>query len=101
MIGIPPDLDLDRGVWRGGCAKIGQMDYSEEKVDEAVLALLWLTSYADGEYGRRAWRSHDLDALGRLHRAGLIGVVGTAKSVTLTADGESRARELFSRLFGE
>lgn len=78
-----------------------EMDYSEEKVDEAVLALLWLTSYQDGEYGRRAAKGHDWDSLARLHKQGFIGALGTSKSITLSAEGEARARELFQRLFGK
>ena len=35
------------------------MDYDHDKVDEMVLALLWLTPAGDG----RAWKGHDWDAL--------------------------------------
>jgi hypothetical protein len=34
------------------------MDYDRDKVDEMVLALLWLTLGGDG----RAWKGHDWDA---------------------------------------
>ena len=33
----------------------GSMDYDRDKVDEMVLALLWLTPAGDG----RAWKGHD------------------------------------------
>ena len=40
----------------------------EERIDEAVLALLWLTLHD----GRRAWKGFDWEVLGRLHAKGLI-----------------------------
>jgi len=39
-------------------------DYDREKVDETVLALLWLTLH--DEY--RAWKGQDWDVLSRLHQ---------------------------------
>ena len=41
------------------------MNYDEEKVDEAVLALLQLTVHDLSEYGARAWKGHDWEALNR------------------------------------
>nr|WP_170424920.1 DUF6429 family protein [Ruegeria arenilitoris] len=73
------------------------MDIDENKVDEAVLALLWLTLHNE----RRAWKGFDWDALDRLHRKGLIlDPVGKAKSVVLTDQGLHRSKELFTELFG-
>ena len=73
------------------------MEYDREKVDEMVLALLWLTLGGDG----RAWKSHDWDALNRLHERGYISdPKSKAKSVAMTEEGERRARELFARHFG-
>jgi hypothetical protein len=72
------------------------MDYDREKVDETVLALLWLTLDGDG----RAWKSHDWNVLDRLHERGYISdPKSKAKSVLLTEEGERRARELFARYF--
>jgi len=72
------------------------MDYDKDKVDEMVLALLFLTRHDEG----RAWKGHDWDALGRLHEKGMIGdPVGKAKSVRLTEAGEKRCEELFRQLF--
>jgi len=74
------------------------MEIDEEKVDDAVLALLQLTLCGEG----RAWKGHDWDALGRLHEKGLIcDPVGKAKSVLLTEEGMKRSAELFERLFGK
>ena len=73
------------------------MEYDEDKVDEMVLALLYLTLH--DEY--RAWKGHDWDALNRLHEKGMIGnPVGKAKSVVLSEAGVERSRELFIKHFG-
>jgi hypothetical protein len=76
------------------------MEYDTDKVDEAVLALLYLTMFND-EYGTRAWKSHDWDATDRLFEKGFIGDPrGKAKSVVVTKKGAAKAEELFWKLFG-
>ncbi len=76
-----------------------------EKIDEAVLALLYLTSFTEGkgEFAfTRAWKGHDWEALNRLHEKGMISdPKSKAKSVVLTAEGRQRSEELFRRLFCE
>ena len=73
------------------------IDYDREKVEETVLALLWMT--LDGDH--RAWKSHDWGVLDRLHERGYISdPKSKAKSVLLTDEGEQRARELFEHHFG-
>jgi hypothetical protein len=73
------------------------MNYDSDKVDEMVLALLWLTRTAEG----RAWKGHDWDALDRLHAKGYISdPKSKAKSVVFSEKGAQRARELFERHFG-
>ncbi len=75
------------------------MEYDEDKVDEAVLALLYLTMF-DDKPGHRAWKSHDWDALDRLHEKGYISdPKSKAKSVVMTEEGAKRARELFEKHF--
>jgi hypothetical protein len=72
------------------------MPIDEERIDEAVLALLWLTLHDGG----RARKGFDWEALGRLHRKGLIAdPVGRAKSVVLTDEGLRRSEALFRTLF--
>lgn len=72
------------------------MQIDEEKVDEMVLALLFLTLHEDD----RAWKGHDWDALDRLYQKGMIfNPVGKAKSVALTEEGVKRSEELFRRHF--
>jgi hypothetical protein len=73
------------------------MEYDRDKVDEMVLALLWLTAAGEG----RAWKGHDWDAMERLHKRGFISdPKNKAKSVVLSEEGERRSRELFERYFG-
>jgi hypothetical protein len=76
-----------------------------DKIDDAVLALLFLTSFTEGkgEFAvTRAWKGHDWDALDRLHRKGFIAdPKSKSKSVMFTAAGQKRAEELFRRLFCE
>jgi hypothetical protein len=75
----------------------GGMDYDRDKVDEMVLALLWLTPAGDG----RAWKGHDWDTLDRLHAKRYISdPKSKAKSVVLSEEGERLSRELFERHFG-
>jgi hypothetical protein len=52
------------------------MEIDTKRVDDAVLALLYLTLHDSV----RAWKSHDWDAMNRLHEKGLISdPVGKAK----------------------
>ena len=73
------------------------MEIDEDKVDDAVLALLRLTLHG----GCRAWKGFDWDALDRLHRKGLtLDPVGKAKSEVLTDEGLRRSEALVAALFG-
>ncbi len=72
------------------------MAVDEERIDEAVLALLWLTLHD----GRWAWKGFDWAVLGRIRAKGLIAVpIGRAKSVVLTDEGLRQAEALFQSLF--
>ena len=72
------------------------MDIDTDKIDEAVLALLYLTLHD----GVRAWKGHDWDALDRLYRKGMIeNPVGKPKSVVLTDEGLAKSERLFRNLF--
>ncbi|WP_299822405.1 DUF6429 family protein [uncultured Jannaschia sp.] len=74
------------------------MDLDEDKIDDAVLALLRLTLHD----GRRAWKGFDWDSMDRLHRKGWItDPVGKAKSVAFTDEGLQRAEALLEQLFGK
>jgi uncharacterized protein DUF6429 len=79
------------------------VDFNTDKVDEAVLALLWLTMHDKNDFGgARAWKGHDWDALNRLHEKGYIGdPKSKAKSVALSPEGLAKSRELFQKMFGK
>jgi len=76
-----------------------------DKIDDAVLALLYLTSFTEGKDElalTRAWKGHDWDALDRLHKKGLISdPKKKAKSVVLSQEGRQLSEEVFRRLFCE
>ncbi len=73
------------------------MDIDEDKIDDAILGLLWLTLHD----GRRAWKGFDWAAMDRLHEKGLISnPANKAKAVVLTDDGLRRSEEKCRALFG-
>jgi hypothetical protein len=76
------------------------MNYDKDKVDEMVLALLYLTITEENDWGARTWKSHDWDALDRLYARGYISdPKSKAKSVVLSPKGLELARGLFERHF--
>jgi hypothetical protein len=77
------------------------MEYDDDKVDEMVLALLYLTTFDDGGVPR-AWKGYPWEVTDRLHAKGYISDPKTsAKSVVMTEEGEQRSRELFENHFGK
>ncbi len=48
------------------------MEYDTDKVDEMVMALLFLTMFDEDHYGAKAWKGHDWVAMDRLHAKGYI-----------------------------
>jgi hypothetical protein len=77
------------------------MEIDEEKIDDTVLALLYLTTFKD-KHGLRAWKSHSWDVLDHLHQKGYISDPATkAKSVVLTEEGAKRSHDLFERHFAK
>ena len=72
------------------------MEIDTDKIDDAVLGLLWLTLHEQ----RRAWKGFDWEALDRLRQKGLIAdPANKAKSVVLIDEGLRRAEEAFRALF--
>jgi hypothetical protein len=72
------------------------MALNTDKIDDAALALLYLTLHD----GYRAWKGFDWDVLGRLHDKGMIdNPVGKVKSVVFTEEGLERAKKLFEEMF--
>ena len=74
------------------------MDFDENKIDDAVLALLYLSLHE----GHRAWKGLDWPAMDRLHEQGLISNPATkAKSVEFTEEGLRKAEQLAVKLLGK
>jgi hypothetical protein len=74
------------------------MEIDEDKIDEAALALLYLTLHDNV----RAWKGLDWEVTNRLHEKGLIyDPVGKSKSVVFTDDGLQQAEALFKKLFSK
>jgi hypothetical protein len=75
------------------------MDIDQEKVEQTVLALLYLTSFKD-RLGLRAWKGQDWQVMNFLHEKGYISNPATkAKSIAFTEEGARLSKELFEKLF--
>ena len=75
------------------------MNYDTDKVDEAVLALMYLNLH-EGSGGTRAWKGFNWDSLARLHERGMIANPrGTAKSVLLSPEGLKACEAAFAKKF--
>jgi hypothetical protein len=67
-----------------------------DRIDEAVLALLFLGRHA----GDRTWKSFDWATMERLHAKGLISnPVSKTKSVVFTDEGLRLSEALFRKFF--
>ena len=74
------------------------MEIDKQKVDDAVLALLYLTLHD----GCRAWKSFDWNATNRLFEKGFIyDPANKVKSVQLTEKGVAEAKRLSTALFAK
>ena len=75
------------------------MEYDQTRVDETVLALLYLNFFEHGGV-KRAWKGFDWDSMNRLHDKGYISdPKSKAKSVVMTEEGESAAEAMFTKHF--
>ena len=75
------------------------MDIDGGKLEQTVLALLYLNSFQEGE-GRRAWKGFPWTVMGALHEKGYISNPATKnKSVWLSDEGAKLSEELFEKLF--
>ena len=73
----------------------------EEKLAEAALALLSLTSHTDSGV-IRAWKGMDWDLLNILYQKGWIwDPVGKQKSVVFTDEGKELATQFLEKHFGK
>ncbi len=74
-------------------------DVDGEKLEQVVLALLYLNSFKEAE-GKRAWKSLPWSVLHSLHEKGYISdPANKNKSVWLTETGAKLSEELFEKLF--
>ena len=72
------------------------LELDTERIDDTVLALLYLNHYHCGA----VWKGFDWDAMNRLHEKGFVSdPVSKAKSVGFSEDGEARAKQLFEQMF--
>ena len=72
------------------------MKLNQQKVEEAVLAVLWLTLHNQVE----VWKTLDWETMDRLHEKGFISnPAHRAKSVVLSDEGLAEAEGLAKRLF--
>ena len=72
-------------------------DYDYEKVDEMVLALMYLTLHDS----HRAWKSFAWEVLDRLYEKGWINdPKNKSQSVVFTGEGLVKSADLFQRHFG-
>ena len=74
------------------------MEFDERKVDDAVLALLYLTLHD----GNRSWKTIDFAAINRLQEQGFLSAtVSRAKSVVFTEKGLRAAEQLAAKQFAK
>ena len=74
------------------------MELDTKKIDDAVLALLYLGLHD----GARAWKGFDWEAMNPLHEKGYItDPCAKAKSVVFTEEGFERAKRLLEELFSK
>ena len=75
------------------------MDIDGEKLEQVVLALLYLNSFEEGT-GRRAWKSFPWSIMNLLHEKGYISdPANKNKSVWLSEKGAKLSKRLFEKLF--
>lgn len=73
------------------------MEYDDQRIENAVLALLATFSFNGGN----TWRGFDFEVMDKLYEQGFITQPkGRAKSVWLTPEGLERGRQLARLLFG-
>lgn len=75
------------------------MRFDQEKIDEAVMAVVYLTAFTH-RGSTRAWKAVAWDVMNRLHLKGIIeDSQAHATSVRFTAAGVKRAEAAAAKLF--
>ncbi len=76
------------------------MDIDAEKLEQAVLALLYVNSFDYKSGGKRAWKGFPWSVMDRLHEKGYISDPATKnKSVWLSEEGARLSEEFYEKLF--
>ena len=76
------------------------MDLDAEKLEQTVLALLYLNSFDDKAGGKRAWKGFPWSVMDQLHEKGYISdPAKKSKSVWLSEEGARLSEELCEKLF--
>lgn len=74
------------------------MNINEEKIDQAALALMYLTLHNHD----CAWKQIDWEVTNRLHEKGYISnPKGKPQSVVFSEEGLAEAKLLFEQLFSD
>jgi hypothetical protein len=77
------------------------MEYDKEKVDEMILALLYLTSSTD-QFGTRAWKAFDWQSMDRLFKKGYISNPHEkGPTLALSEAGAEFSKQLFNKYFSK
>lgn len=77
------------------------MEIDYDKVDEMMLALLYLTSSTD-KFGTRTWKGLDVATLTRLYKKGYISdPQSKSPTMLLSEEGARLSKELFSQYFAK
>ncbi len=75
------------------------MNIDEGKLEQTVLALLYLNAI-DDKCGKRAWKAFPWSVMDQLHMKGYISSPATKnKSVVLSDEGAQLSKELFEKFF--
>lgn len=75
------------------------MEYNKDKVDDMILALLYLSTTHD-QFGTRAWKGMNWDAMDRLFRKGYISdPKSKSPTLELSEEGARNSKELFFKYF--
>ena len=83
-------------LWILGC----HMDLDAEKLEQTVLALLYLNSFDGKAGGKRAWKGFPWSVMDQLHEKGYISdPARKSKSVWLSEEGARLSEELCEKLF--
>ena len=77
------------------------MEIDYDKVDEMMLALLYLTSTTD-KFGTRVWKGLDVATLTRLYQKGYISdPQSKSPTMLLSEEGARLSKALFIQYFGK